>query len=364
MKSDLLKKHIDKYINRRDSDPTKVETDSAERRERVEYYQSWTADKIRNMTEEDLTAYISKLWAMRIWGNKQYMVDKLISDNGFDPVKEQLVDLIWGSEELGQRWDSFRKNVKGLGPAMMSELLCHTHPDDCILWNRRAYVGLAYLGVENLPKRNYQVTGSKYVELSAMGREVADELRNNGIKDVNLLKLDYFIWDELQVEDNLTQMFKKPDDTDEPEKLDQEPPETAEFIHDEIKEKIRDIGQWLGFDSDTEKKVAEGSKIDTIWEATVGNMGRIVYVFEVQTKGSIDSLILNLLKSLNNPAVQGVVAVSDSHQLERIKKHAGDVAGFGEKLKYWDYTEVLKVHEALESVNDTINRLGLVPQGF
>ncbi len=93
-------------------------------------------------------------------------------------------------------------------------------------------------------------------------------------------------------------------------------------------------------------------------------MGRVIYVFEVQTKGSIDSLILNLLKSLNNSAVQGVVAVSDIIQLEKIKKHASSVGDLGNKLKYWDYKEVLDNHEALSAVNESINRLGLVPQGF
>ena len=104
--------------------------------------------------------------------------------------------------------------------------------------------------------------------------------------------------------------------------------------------------------------------MDTIWEATIGNMGRVIYVFEVQTKGSIDSLILNLLKSMNNPAVQGIVAVTDTAQIETIKKHAAGVSGLSAKLKYWDYKEVLQVHEALESVNEAINALGLVPQGF
>jgi hypothetical protein len=93
-------------------------------------------------------------------------------------------------------------------------------------------------------------------------------------------------------------------------------------------------------------------------------MGRVIYVFEVQTKGSVDSLILNLLKSLNNPAVQGVVAVSDKDQLEKIKKHANDVKDLRDKLKYWDYEEILKIHEGLEYINSSINELGLVPQGF
>jgi hypothetical protein len=55
--------------------------------------------------------------------------------------------------------------------------------------------------------------------------------------------------------------------------------------------------------------------------------GAVIYVFEEQTKGRIDSLIVNLLKPLNNPAVQGVVAVSDSKQLEKVKDHAEGVIG-------------------------------------
>jgi hypothetical protein len=120
----------------------------------------------------------------------------------------------------------------------------------------------------------------------------------------------------------------------------------------------------LGFTANTEVKVAEGAVVDTVWEATIGNMGRVIYVFEVQTKGSIDSLILNLLKSMNNPAAQGVVAVSDVVQLEKIKKEASIVKGLGEKLKYWDYNEVLDVHESLQAVFAAINKLGLVPEGF
>jgi len=136
------------------------------------------------------------------------------------------------------------------------------------------------------------------------------------------------------------------------------------FIHDDIRDKLREIGQWLGFSSSIEQKVSAGSKVDTVWEATIGNMGRVIYVFEVQTKGSIDSLMVNLFKSLNNPAVQGVVAVSDHEQLEIIKRHALDFRDLKDKLRYWDYEEVLRVHEGLSFVNECINNLGLVPHGF
>jgi len=301
---------------------------------------------------------------MLIWGNKHYVVDKLVENHGLKPVRQALAEFVWGQEPVADRWNKFRKTIKGMGPAMMSEILCHTHPDDCMIWNRRAYVGLNYLGVPNLPRYSYQLTGTRYQALTDVAKQIKAEMTSEGISDVSLLTVDYFIWDELQVEDNLSQIHKEVGGKKQPSEVEHADKQTSDFIHDEIRDKLADIGAWLGLSSRTEVKVADGSKVDAVWEQTIGNMGRVIYVFEVQTKGSIDSLILNLLKSMNNPAVQGVVAVSDAAQLEKIKKHASGVAGLRENLKYWDYKEVLQVHEALEAVNESINSLGLVPQSF
>lgn len=90
-----------------------------------------------------------------------------------------------------------------MGPATMSEILCKSHPEHFILWNRRAYVGLNYLGVDNLPRYDYQLVGKTYKRLCGVGQEISEELKKNGFKDSTLLAVDYFIWDELQVEDNL-----------------------------------------------------------------------------------------------------------------------------------------------------------------
>jgi hypothetical protein len=358
MNVSLLREHIEKYKANLKSDPEKYTKDLSERMERTVYYQSWPADRLSKMTADELYEYLTRLWAMLIWGNKKYVVDKIIADNGLDGLKKHLIDLIWGSKPVGERWDSFRKQAKGFGPAMISEILCHSHPTDNLLWNRRVHVGFNYLGIKNLPRYDYQMTGKKYEELSKVAKAIATEMSTMGIGDVTLLTVDYFIWDELQVEDNLSDIFVK---GKEEKKVDKE---TSDFIHNEVRDKLADIGTWLGFRSQTEVKVADGSKVDTIWEATIGNMGRVIYVFEVQTKGIIDSLIINLLKALNNPAVQGVVAVSDADQLVKIRKHTALVGDLNKKLKCWDYTKVLEIHEALSMVNESINGLGLVPQGF
>jgi hypothetical protein len=364
---ELLRKQIGGWKAKLAQDPQRTALDKQERANRVAYYQAQTPDKIRHFDEDEFYEYISKLWAMLIWGNKKYVVDKLIKDNGFEAVKNELAELVWGSPPVEKRWDHFHSAIKGMGPAMISEILCYSSPDKYMLWNRRAYVGLRYLGIDDLPRYNYQVTGTRYRALCDTAKAISQIIRDEGISDADLLTLDFFIWDRLQVEENLSQMHQihKKVEVVDADGIEQIAPETVpEFLHDEVRDKLEQIGVWLGFTAQTEVKVADGAVVDTVWESSIGNLGRVIYVFEVQTGGSIDSLILNLLKSLNNPAVQGIVAVSDSMQIGKIRKEVAGLAQLREKLKYWNYAEVLSVHEALESVNESINSLGLVPQSL
>ena len=92
-------------------------------------------------------------------------------------------------------------------------------------------------------------------------------------------------------------------------------------------------------------------------------MGSHHWEHGARDSGSIDSLILNLMKAKNNKAVQGIVAVTDQKQIEQIKKEIESLP-IKDEVKFWDYTEVLKIHEALQFVNESINRLGLVPNGL
>ena len=361
--TERLKAHVATYVNNLQSNEYFAKDDVSERQARIEYYQSWTEERLLNITEDELFVYLSKLWAMRTWGNKKYYIDKVINDNGIKKLGRQLALLVWGDQDISNKWDDFiSKNIKGIGIAMMSEILCHVHPADCFLWNRRTRVGLNHLGVQSLPRYNYQMNGNRYKELSSTVKQIQQELEQQSGQTKTLLDVDYFIWRELQVVENLSRLSSTKDNRNEV--VDIESKDASKFIHDEIRDKISDIGNWLGFDSKTEKIVADGSRVDVVWEAGIGNMGLVIFVFEVQTKGSMDSLLINLLKSLKNPAVQGVVAVSDSKQLEILRRHAADVDGLHVKLKYWDYEEVLAVHDSFEVGYDSINKLGLVPQGF
>jgi len=360
MNLELLKKHINKYKQNIDSDKEKFSDAIEERKEIVLFYQGFDKERISSFNNEDIYEYMSGLWAMLLWGNKQAYIDKVINDNTLDKLRINLTNLIWGSDDIIAKWETFRKNIKWIGPAMMSELLCKTFPEKYIIWNRRAFVALQYLGIENLPKYDYQVTGNKYKEICQFYVEISDEMRKAQIENSDMFSLDYFIWEELQVERFLSRMH---DDHTVNQELNNEN-DDAVFEHNEIRDKIQSIGKWLGFNAETEQLIAKGAKVDTIWEVTIGNMGRVIYVFEVQKGGSPDSLILNFLKALNNPAVQSIVAVSDSKQLESIKNEVEAIPQLKEKLRYWDIENVMEVYDCLEITNSSINRLQLVPDSF
>lgn len=332
-----------------------------ERSERKLYYQSFTEAKLLAMTEDELLAYISKLWSMLIWGNKKYVVDKLIADNGFENVKKQLAALLYGDAAVEKRWDSFLKNVKGLGPATISELLTYVNPQEYVIFNKTTIICFTYLGVPGMPKYNYQCTGKKYAEVCAIAKQIAGELISVGEEAVDLLAVDYFMWDELlplAEKQELSGGNVVTPDTEKPATV-----KESKSLHDEIKEKLVAIGELLGFESRAEVRITAGAVVDAIWEAKIGNMGKAIYVFEVQSKGSIDSLILNLKKAQNNAAVQAVVAVADEAQLAKIIKESRGV--IDEKdLRTWDSEDVLAVYDALVRAHESINKLALVPESF
>lgn len=319
----------------------------------------FSKEKLLSMSEDELFDYISPLWAMVMWGNKHYQIDNIIEANGMELLREQFANLIYGSSSIDKRWDEFRSKIKGVGPAIMSELLCKTYPDTFLLWNKKTYNAFLSLEVKNLPRYESKLNGHKYAQLCKIGKQIVHEAKNLNSQDVNnMLTLNAFLWQELQgsIIDNSNRPQQNKDLI--PSSL-----KEADFIHNDIRDKVAEIGRFLGFRAEIEKKVADGAVVDAIWEVTIGNMGRVIYIFEVQTAGSLDSLILNLLRAKNNKAVQGIVAVTDKAQMEKIKKEVGSLS-IAEEIRFWDYEEVLRIHESLQFVNESINKLDLVPKGL
>lgn len=359
MNAQKLNSAIAEFTKKKKTNAAYYEENWAERKERKEYYQSFTKDRLLAMTEEEFLEYISKLWSMLIWGNKKYVVDKMIADNGFGTLKKQLAELLYGTSPIEKRWDVFLKSIKGMGPATISELLTYANPQEYVIFNKTTILCYGYLDIPDMPKYNYQYTGKKYAEVCAIAKEIAEQLKKAGAEDYDLLAVDYFMWDEI-----LPLAEKKTSDITATTGVKKAvTANDSKSLHDEIKEKLVAIGELLGFDSRSEVKIATGAVVDAVWEAKIGNMGKAIYVFEVQSKGSIDSLILNLKKAQSNAAVQAVVAVADEEQLAKIICESAGVID-EKSLRTWDSEDVLAVYDSLVRAHESINKLALVPESF
>lgn len=346
MNRELLYKQLERYLSKIKNE-TEI-NDLNERLEREEYYKNYTADKIISMNEEEFYEYISKLWAMIIWGNKHYIIDKCINDNGFEKLKESIAYLLYGNDSIEIRWDSFKDKIKGFGPAMMSELLCYINPNEYMIWNTTASNAYNYLGIKDVPRHNYQLTGQKYVELTKYSKEIQNILLKKYNRTETLLFVDYFFWDSLR----------------DIEPVNEERNQLKETVvnnksyHNEIIDYIKNIGSLLGYNTNIKGNIKNSGKIaDAIWEFNVGNLGKIKYVFEVQDNGSIDSLIVSLMNASQDISVQAVVAVSDEQQINKIKQHCNNIEGsFNNKLKFWNITEVERAYRELSNSMEIINK--------
>jgi len=133
-----------------------------------------------------------------------------------------------------------------------------------------------------------------------------------------------------------------------------------DFDHDEVREMLLQIGQGLGFEVDSDVPLAPGAKVDVIWRARIGNLGEIKYVFEVHKEGSVDSLLLNLLKAQSDPTVQKVIAVSDERRLNIIRKEASSLPQLSNRIIYWTVTEVKRAADLLGELKGIMEKLELV----
>ena len=261
---------ISAFLKNQKSNAAYYEDHWAERRERKLYYQSFTKDKLLSMSEDEFLEYISKLWSMLIWGNKKYVVDKLIADNGFTALKKQLADLLYGINPIEKRWDIFLNSVKGMGPATISELLTYANPQEYVIFNKTTILCFGYMDISDMPKYNYQYTGKKYMEVCTIAKEIAQELKKSGAENYDLLAVDYFLWDEI-----LPLAEKKSQSPEAPISESKKPTTISDSksLHDEIKEKLVAIGELLGFDSRSEVKITAGAVVDACSRGVKGQKG-------------------------------------------------------------------------------------------
>jgi hypothetical protein len=322
--------------------------DTEERRERKAFFQKITRGKIDELTFAGL---IKKLWAAQIWANQDYLVNKIIKDNGIQKISNELSILVSHRRTPGERYEQFLKKIKGMGPSMVTEILCHTDPKNAGIWNDKVRKAIAWLEIKNISYDKYRVTAKEYDNFNQLIKQLTSYLKGEKYQDVDLLFVDYFLWE-------VCDKFAKQEKIKTPiiGELGKE-----RSRHTELRDKIAAVGSWLGFDVETEKHIAIGARVDIIWKAKIANLGAVSYIFEVQDRGSIDSLLLNLQKAQTNSTVQKLIIVSDIDQLEKIKSEVKTMPeNFRKATSFWDTGEVENVYQNLEQVTNSITKLNLI----
>lgn len=322
--------------------------DQQSRVRRVRYFQQELPEKLEELSEAELTQIVTELWATGMWGNKQYVAQKVLMDNGIDRLQLELGNLFNHDIPPAARYERWLKEIKHLGPASATEMMCYNEPGRCGIWNRRARDAIRVLGLESIVNpTKYRLSGIEYEAFNDLLQAIAKELVARAINAnlVDLLLVDFFLFEVTSRE---------------------APTARAEmFDHEEVKDLVKSIGMNLGFDVNSEVPIAHGATVDVVWRAHIGNLGAVTYVFEVHRSGSIDSLILNLQRAKSNPTVQKLVAVSDEPQLDRIQREISSLPEeFRRALCFWPVSDVQEVANSLKVVAESIERLGLLPGTF
>jgi len=323
--------------------------DMIDRKEREIFFSKLDWQTPEELDEFKFGEIISKLWASQIWGNKDYLIKKIISQNGFENLKIELWNLLFADLDIAKRYNHFISVIKGLGPSSITELLCVTHPKEFGIWNVKARKALKILGFEKeLPVNKYKIDGEEYKKFNVILKQIAYKLEANGFREVDLLFVDYFLYEVSSIKVVTKEVVVSKD-----------------FDHDEIVDQLVEIGEGLGFETEPKKKIGNGAIVDLIWRVKITNLGTIIYVFEVQRRGSIDSLIVNLQKAKRNASVQKLIVVSDQIQLEQIKKNIEGLSeDFRKDLSFWDVVDVEDTYQKLSEVKKSIEKLDLAKDEF
>lgn len=222
-----------------------------ERKKRINYYQKiLSKQNIDNLSEKDFGEAVKQLWASLIWGNKDYLVNKIVGDNGIQKIRKSMKVLLYGKDPIKDRFDSFSKSIKGLGTSSVTEILSFVHPTKYGIWNDKPKNILPLLGMTDiLPARvfKYQLSGKDYAQCNEVLSQIGSELIKLGFKDIDLLDVDIFMWFLF------LEIVKKETKDEPPGKKDTPPPkktfdiEPKKVSHWDAMAILIELGNMLGY---------------------------------------------------------------------------------------------------------------------
>ncbi|MCX6776088.1 MAG: hypothetical protein NT130_04550 [Candidatus Micrarchaeota archaeon] len=322
---------------------------------------------IEKMTKDDFAEIYKKLWASKTWTNKDYKVNEVVKDNGLEKIKEELKKLLYNSESIEARIDSF--GIKGLGASSWSEILNMVFPEKFCLWNNKPKTVLPFLDVKLLPDRLYRYSlteGKDYSECTSVISLFKDELERLGGEKNDFVDVDCFFWFIF------TEIIPKEKPEEVPEKKIPEIKGSKEEIkeHADAQYILLSLGNLLGHPTYTahpsleshgkrlggiasmkevppiasERILSTISNIDVIWFDISGE--NPIACFEVEHTTDITKGLLRIYQVRHYQASFVIVAPSDSRKKFEIEVSKDPFKQIRNRYHFVSYDELTKFNEA------------------
>ena len=149
-------------------------------------------ENLEKLTDESLIELYNELWSNNNFGNKEYKPRELIiKPNGIEKIRDELIKLLYGTEDIGERYNRCKKELLGVGKSTITELLyCVDYSKYC-LWNDPTDAFLSEIGLDGGLSK-LKSDGEKYARLLEIYSEILKILIPYKIQ--NFFDLDTFMY--------------------------------------------------------------------------------------------------------------------------------------------------------------------------
>jgi len=260
-----------------------------ERIEREELYQKLLSPShIDELTKEEFSLIIKSLWASNLWSNKDWLVQKILEENGgIENIRNALKELLYGSGNIKERYDSFTQKIKRIGPSMLTEILAFTDPQKYCIWNEKPKAVLPFLKMDKLlPPRvfKYQINGKEYKKCIEVLSKIRESLRMV-LPRPDFIDVDFF----------LAFIFykilpKAKEERIETKKEEIKPHRITISAHESAQKALVELGNILGFDTyvppEDRNRVVDGKRLGEL--TTLKELPQFTYPRLLDTVKHID----------------------------------------------------------------------------
>ncbi|NJE84345.1 hypothetical protein E3E23_00595 [Thermococcus sp. CX2] len=119
-------------------------------------------------------------------------MSKILKDNDIKRIRDLLKQLLYGADPLSERFDEFNKEIRGIGPFMITEIMCFVNPQEYPIYNGKVRYSLNFLkalGIDLV--RNIEIKERINGEYYEDFRRVMFYFRNILEKQVGSQNLDF-----------------------------------------------------------------------------------------------------------------------------------------------------------------------------